>query len=266
MRVVLSGPNGNLGKHIAKNADFTIIPISRGDWDKDDHNLKDADVFVHCAYDLKKSLTEVPDEVMDSNIISLMKALRECKENKIKKFIFISSCSVYGDSSRTSEETQCSPITINGLIKYLCEKVIIDFCEKNQMNYLILRAFNAFGGDDQFSVITKLFNAKKHETKFNLCNDGLAERDFIHVDDAAKVVCHYCKNHSQHKVINIGTGRSTRIIDVYQAFVKKFGPVEVSHKVNKAEIEYSRADIKRLESEVTIDFINVIDYINDLEF
>ncbi len=266
MKVVLSGPNGNLGKHIIKNADFDVFPIGRNDWSNIGDKIQNASVFIHCAYDLKKSLMEVPDEVMDSNVISLMKALRTCKENKIKKFIFISSCSVYGDSSKTNEQLQCNPITINGAIKSLCEKIVIEFCAKNEMNYLILRAFNSFGGDDQFSVISKMIKSKKYSQPFTLYNGGLAERDFIHVEDVSKVVCHFCKNESQYKIINVGTGYSTRIVDIYNAFTTKFGGIEVNQEINKDEIDYSRADSKRLESELKIQFINVIDFINNLEF
>ena len=261
VKAIVSGPNGNLGKHVIQNADFEVSTIGRDDWDK---SFANHDVFVHCAYDLKKKVTDKPEEVFDSNILSVMRALELCNKNKVPKFIFISSCSIYGHSSRCHEEMEVVPASINGYTKLLCEKVILEYCEKNNIECLILRVFNSFGGDDQFSVISKMIKAANGE-QFFLCNEGKAERDYIYINDVAKVVCHYVKNSSNHKIVNVGTGKTTRIIDILKATQAVLGEFEVQKINNKNEVEYSRADNSLLLSEFATEFVDVLDYIQTLK-
>jgi nucleoside-diphosphate-sugar epimerase len=266
VKVILSGAGGNLGKHIKMRADFEIVPVDRNGWEALEKSETTADAFIHLAYDLKKNLFDAPDEILDSNLISTMRALRFCKASKIPKFIFLSSCSVYGHSSRTTEDVPCSPVTVNGLTKYLNEKIISEFCRHAGIKSVVMRAFNSFGGDDQFSVISKLLKAVHSNSKFTLYNNGLGERDFIHVDDIARVACHFVQNDAKHEVINVGTGKSTRIIDIVTEVEKVTGKkIAIEHKKNEPEVEYSRADISRLKEEVDFKFKDILEFIRTLK-
>ncbi|MCF8057810.1 MAG: SDR family oxidoreductase [Bacteriovoracaceae bacterium] len=265
MKVLLSGPNGNLGSQIKKHAQFEILPIHREEWESFTRmDLYEVDFFIHCAYDLKNLVQENPSKVLDSNVLSTMKALEICKKNKIKNFLFLSSCSVYGHSSKTTEDTICNPVTINGLTKLLNEKIILSFCMENEINPIILRAFNSYGGKDEFSIISKLIDSYKKDKTFKLFNDGFAERDFIHVSDIAKVVCQLCLTPPTTSILNIGTGEAIRIIDVVKCFERKFGNLKIEKLSSIDEAIYSRADIRKLKAEVDIDFVNVFDFIESL--
>ena len=201
---------------------------------------------------------------MDSNLLSTMKALELCKENGLKKFIFISSCSVYGRAEVSKEDMECHPITINGMTKLLNESIAREFCKKHGMELIILRPFNTYGGNDQFSVVGKLLRASKGEGEFTLFNEGLATRDFVHIEDIAKVVCHFVTHSSKWDVINIGTGKAHRIIDVVKSVESKYGEVPISRKCNENEVSSSLADTSRLKQEMDIEFIDILDYIKNL--
>jgi UDP-glucose 4-epimerase len=261
LKVIVSGSSGNLGQHIISNADFEITTLNRDGWEQ---HFGGHDVFIHCAYDLKNSITEQPDKVLDSNILSVMRALRLCQENNISKFIFISSCSVYGHSSKSDEEMNVTPASINGLTKLLCENVILEFCRKNEIECTILRVFNSYGGDDQFSVVSKMIKATEG-APFFLCNDGKAERDYVHINDVAKIICHYTKNSSNHKIINVGTGKTTRIKDILKAMQPILGKITVNDIVNTTEVEYSRANNLRLLGDINIEFTDIFKYISELK-
>ncbi len=164
MKAVLTGAEGNLGSHILGRAVFECLPVSRSGWE--DSNcipVAECQALIHCAYDLKNDLNVFPDRVIESNIVSTGKALRLCREKRIPRMIFISSCSVYGDSSNSAEDKPCSPVTMNGFTKLFNEELIKSFCEANAIDYLILRVFNSYGGDDQFSVVQKLISCAKHK-------------------------------------------------------------------------------------------------------
>lgn len=266
MKIVLTGANGNLGRCIQENATFAYLPISRSDWESFEKITPSKyQAIIHCAYDLKSSINKQPKIALESNIVSTAKALEFCKEKKITKFIFISSCSVYGDSSNSSEDKQCNPVSMNGFTKLFNEVLIKSFCDANAINYLILRVFNSYGGDDTFSVVQKMVSCARNKKSFTLMNDGISERDFIHVNDVAKIVCALEEIPLTREIINVGSGKSVRIIDLLKAVETKFGKISVILQDSLGEIVYSRANINKLKNYVSMQMIDIFDFIRDLD-
>jgi UDP-glucose 4-epimerase len=266
MRVVLTGANGNLGKHIQDNAKFEILPVTRTNWEIFENiSVSSYQAIIHTAYDLKNSIFEQPDMVLESNIVTTGKALKLCLEKKIAKFIFISSCSVYGDSSNSAEDKPCYPVTMNGFTKLFNEELVKSFCKANKIEYLILRVFNSYGGDDNFSVVQKLIKCAQNKQPFTLINEGSAERDFIHINDAARIVCALTEINLSHEIINIGSGTSVKIYDILKAVESIYGPINVIKKQNPAEAVYSRANIKKLNNFIEYNGISIFDYFKSLK-
>lgn len=262
MKVIVTGAEGNLGRRIREQNRFECLPVTRGSW----HTLDDipsaaCQAVIHCAYDLKNDINELPDVVLESNVVSTGKALRVCREKAIPKFVFISSCSVYGDSSNTAENRQCLPVTINGYTKLFNEELVKSFCAANKINYLILRVFNSYGGDDTFSVVHKLIACARHGRPFTLVNGGTAERDFIHVEDVARIVCDLATMAVFNEVINVGSGNSVRVIDLLKVVEEKFGPIPVTRITRESEAAYSRANIEKLRALLNPQAGDVFDFI-----
>jgi len=264
MKAILTGAEGNLGRRILELASFECLPVARSAWSGLD-GIRPAEyqALIHCAYDLKNDINVRPDLVLESNVVSTGKALRLCKEKRIPKFIFISSCSVYGDSSNSAEDKPCLPVSINGFTKLLNEELIKSFCDGNGIDYLILRVFNSYGGDDQFSVVQKLVSCARTGRPFTLVNEGIAERDFIHVADVAKVVCALAGMPLKREIINVGSGKSVRIIDLLRAVEEKFGTISIVGEQRPGEAVYSRANINKLRKLVSLQAIDILDFIRD---
>ena len=169
---------------------------------------------------------------------------------------------MYGEDMRTSEDSSCCPITINGISKHLNEKLVAEFCSANNIEYQILRVFNSYGGDDRFSIFSKLKHALQACTPFTLNNDGRMQRDFIHVADVASIVLKLSDTNITHTHLNIGTGVATKISTLVDMVAKQFPQLMVRHGLTQ-EAEYSRADTTRLREFWTGDFIRVEDYIRE---
>jgi nucleoside-diphosphate-sugar epimerase len=265
VKAILTGAGGNLGRRILENAGFECLSVPRMAWSGlGEIRSAEYQALIHCAYDLKNDINFLPDLVLDSNVVSTGKALRLCKEKQIPKLIFISSCSVYGDSSNSVEDKPCIPVSINGFTKLFNEELIKSFCTTNAIDYLILRVFNSYGGDDKFSVVQKLISCAKNNRHFTLLNEGVAERDFIHVDDVAKVVCALAEKPLKSEIINVGSGRSVRIIDLLQAVEEKFGKIDVLAEQRPGEAIYSRANINKLRKLVSLQTVDIFDFIREL--
>ena len=262
MKILLTGSSGNLGSHLMR-IDKSITGITRDNWHCLNELMVSADIVVHAAYDLKNSISEHPAGFFDSNLMATMHLLESMKKTNTSRLYFISSCAVYGDVTHMREDVMCNPISINGIVKYLNEKVIAQYCLDNGIKFTFLRLFNTYAGNDTFSVLNKLRRAAYNNECFNLNNGGLSQRDFIHVEDVASIIMKLIDVEPSDTCINIGSGKAVKIFDLFQA-VKKNHPLMKVKKTNSYEIEYARADTTRLLSLVPHDFLSVFSYIDGI--
>jgi UDP-glucose 4-epimerase len=152
-------------------------------------------------------------------------------------------------------------VTINGLTKLLNEQIVQAFCAAYAIECQIYRVFNSFGGNDQFSILSHLRRSLDGGTAFTLNNDGVAQRDFIHVADVAKTVMTLLPMSLPEVYINVGTGRATRVSDIV-AVVKRLHPELRIEQRSVKEAEYSRAEVSRLISTVgELRFVDVMDFV-----
>lgn len=256
MNLILTGSKGNLGSEIiSQNTTYEILPISRDNWsDLDRWSFSKKDVVIHTASDLKSPIHKTPFSVMDSNLVSTARLLEISKGCSL--FVFISSCAVYGDALTTTENTRCRPLSINGITKLLNERIVEEFCSKNAIPYLILRVFNSYGGQDRFSIISKLQHSIKTGDSFLLNNFGIAQRDFIHVSDVADIVLKLSSLEIPNGYYNIGTGTVTKISDIVTMAKEQYPKLKIVDK-SENEVEYSRADILKLKQVVECHFLNI---------
>lgn len=258
MKILVTGGEGNLGASIiAQGIGHKFISVGRNDWGKITAKvLSSVDAVVHCAYDLKNRITDSPDVIIESNILSTAKILKLIKKYKIPKLIFISSCAVYGSKSNTSEDSVIFPESFNGIVKYLNEKLIFDFCSDLDVDVKIFRIFNTYGGNDNFSVVYHLLNAARNGTEFTINNDGVAQRDFVHVKDVACIILKSLNIKIEWEIINIGTGNAVSVSELVKC-VRDVKNIKLG-SLQYPEIEYSRANISRLRSFSDHKFLNIL--------
>ncbi len=266
MNILLTGAEGNFGSEFIRQANrlhqVRVVPVGRNDWAQIHEKLAICDVVVHAASDLRTSAKLHPSRLLDSNLMSTARLLEAVHQQQVKKLVFLSSCAVYGEDMRTGEDSLCCPITINGISKHLNEKLVAEFCSANGIAYQILRVFNSYGGDDRFSIFSKLKRALQSGTPFTLNNQGRMQRDFIHITDVASAVLNLSMANIAQTHLNIGTGVATKISTLIALVADQFPELVIEHGLSQ-EAEYSRADTTRLREFWTADFIRVEDYIKE---
>jgi UDP-glucose 4-epimerase len=266
MNILLTGAEGNFGSEFRRQttvqSNLHVIPVGRADWQAIHEKMALADVVVHAASDLRTAASLAPTRLLESNVMSTAALLEAAQKRQVKRLIFLSSCAVYGEDMRTGEDSMCCPITINGISKHLNEKLVAEFCTANSIEYQILRVFNSYGGDDRFSIFSKLKRALQNGTPFTLNNEGRMQRDFIHIADVASVVLGLLNADIHHTHLNIGTGVATKISTLVEMVQVQFPQLAVQHG-NTQEAEYSRADTVRLREFWHGDFIRIEDYVLD---
>lgn len=206
------------------------------------HNIEGV---IHFA--ALKAVSESIEKSLDyyqNNISGLINVLQCCKKHNVNKFIFSSSCTVYGnpdeimvdETAPTKEAT-----TPYGKSKKMGEDIIIDSTLSNNFKSVLLRYFNPVGshdsgliGDDPSGVpnnlvpyLTKVVNGDLEQLSvfgddYNT-PDGTCIRDYIHVVDLAtahvKSLEYLDKlNNNEYDVFNLGTGSGSSVLDLINSF------------------------------------------------
>ena len=184
---------------------------------------------------------------VELSLLRLAQILSNLKITNINKIIYTSSASVYSlDSDLKNSKLDNYNRKLYASFKYSAEKLIENFCYRNNVNFYIMRLFNTYGDkDDQFSFIDKLIEIKKTKQNLTLINNGISLRDFISLSDVAKIYQKFLKNNYPSGVYDVGTGQGTLIknlIDFVNIDKKK-----IIHKKNIIEISRSIADTKKLQ-------------------
>ena len=262
MTILLTGAEGNFGLEFRRQAGASIRAVGRDDWATLDDALDGVKRVVHAASDLRTRAADAPASLVASNVMLTAQLLEAARRHGVRRFVFLSSCAVYGEDMRTAEESLCCPITINGVSKLLNEKLVVEFCGSNGMEFQILRVFNTYGGLDRFSILSHLEHAVRTGSVFTLNNAGLMQRDFIHVADVAAIALRLLDFDVGHHYLNIGTGNATKISTLVDIAIRRFPQLEIRHHQTQ-ESEYSRADIGKLRQFFGQEFIGVEDYMRN---
>ena len=179
---------------------------------------------------------------INESIDSIVILLENLNTNKIKKIIFSSSISV--NNLVLKEIKSKISTSLQASTKLIMENIILDFCKKNNISHNICRINNIFGGNDNFSIIHKLFS--KNKSKIAISNNGNPTRDFIHVDEVANIYLKLINTSKYDGTINIGSGKSYRIkeiIDKYKLnnkihFLNKFNREMIIQYNNSSSINH----------------------------
>ena len=242
---IIVGKRSNLSNHLLDSLDNAIAisssqaieALSQLDWSQIDKvNLILNQFQPATRLNDLSSPTEYIDNAISTtaNILMFIKD----KSSKVNKVVYTSSSSVYGNNESCIETDVLQPLSLHATLKLANEKLVSQFCSAEDIDYTIARVFNMYGGNDEFSIVSKIIKAYKNQHSISLINDGNAIRDFIHISDvveAYKIIL----TSSDIDVVNVasGHGKSVRIILDY---------------LHERDIEISTSNIERDEISVSI--------------
>jgi len=189
---------------------------------------------------------DTPKEYIYRSIFATSEILEYIKQKNItiNKIIYTSSSSVYGNNIFCSESDQVQPLNLHASLKVSNEKLIEKFAQDNNIDYTIARVFNMYGGEDHFSIISKIIRAYQNNEELTIVNNGNGIRDFIHIED---VVTIYKKLLDQREIpyINVGTGEGVSIKNIFD-YLKNNDIFLKSHTIQREELKISTANNEKL--------------------
>ena len=205
------------------------------------------DAVIHfAAFKAVGESCKLPLKYYENNISGTVSLLQIMERHNVKKIIFSSSATVYGDPERLPLDETCRLSTTNpyGSTKLMMENIMQDLWKAdNEWNIILLRYFNPVGahesgliGEDPKGIPNNLmpFVAQVASGKLSCINvfgndydtpDGTGVRDYIHVGDLALghiAAIEQCNRSGVH-IYNLGTGHGYSVLDMIHAFEKACG-------------------------------------------
>ena len=181
-----------------------------------------------------------PEKYQKSNIESFFNIINLSKYYKIKKIIYASSSSVYGDSKKfpLNEKQVIIPKNFYGLSKKINEEMAEVYSRYYDIKFIGLRFFTVYGewGRPDMSIF-KIVDSSFKNKIFYLNNFGKHDRDFTYVGDVVKIILKLKFNHNKHEVYNICSNRPVSLIKLLSIVSNKIKlPKIYKRKMQKADV------------------------------
>lgn len=225
--------------------------------------LENVNTVFHFAADPEvRTGYDKPENSFNENIVNTFNLLQKIKHSKVKKFVFASSSSVYGNANVLPTPENYSPllpISHYGASKLACEALISSFCHNYDIDGVIIRPANVIGARGHHGLIWDLINKLKNDqTKLEILGNGKQTKSFIHISDVIEGIFHIINNTKEKiEIFNIGSEDSIEIINVAKIVCKNMNleNIIIQTKENekngvgwKGDIKKAHLDIKKLKS------------------
>lgn len=270
MKIVCTGHSGLLGYHLVSQLQANghdvygissddrmgmgekakIIDLTDADATEKAFQEIKPDIVYHLAALASEARGQVaPVDMTRRNILLSTNVLRSAINAKVKKFIYASSISVYGDAPTPYQESAVpQPKDVYGVNKLAFEMELKIMAKVYGFKYTIFRPHNLYGPGQNQNDLTKnvinVFMRKLLEGKpYTIIGDGLAQRGFSYAPDVANTFA--LAIHGLDGVtINVGTPRITTIKELSDLLQKITGSTVPIRYVpmRKQEIDVFIAD------------------------
>lgn len=185
--------------------------------------VEDVDYVLHQA-----ALPSVPRSVRDPitsnevNIQGTLNVLQAARKAGVRRLVYASSSSVYGDSPELPKhEAMCTnPLSPYAIAKLAGEQYCRAFWNLYQFETVALRYFNVFGPrqdpNSQYSaVIPKFIRALLGEDQITIHGDGVQSRDFTYIDNVVQANLKAClAKDAAGKAFNVAVGERHTILEL----------------------------------------------------
>lgn len=206
-------------------------------------NKCDCVVHIAARAGVRPSL-EAPLEYVRSNIEGTVNILEKMKTYGVKKIVFASSSSVYGNSKaeKFSEDLKVTePISPYAATKSACEQILYTYSKLYGINAIALRFFTVYGPKQRPDLaIRKFIELIEADKAIPVYGDGSTMRDYTYIDDIISGICaaiDYSK--TPYEIVNLGGGSPVTLKEMISTIEKVLGK---QAKINSLPMQLGDVD------------------------
>lgn len=207
---------------------------------------------------------EMPLFYCANNIMGTLNMLEAARQNGVKKFVYASSSSVYGDEPNLPkregrEGNLLSPYAVS---KRTCEEWAKQYTRHYGLDTYGLRYFNVFGRRQDpngayAAVIPKFIKQLLHGERPTINGDGKQSRDFTYIENVIEANLRAClaPHEAAGEAYNVAYGGREYLIDIYRGLTEALGVnIEPIYGPDRAgDIKHSNADITKAREKLGYD-------------
>ena len=225
----IRGKHSNLTEAL-KSKKVRVVEASMLDRDRVRQELENTYcVFLLASLWLGECVND-PRSAWETNVLGTWNVIEACKDLGVKRIVYSSSASVYGNALFTpmTEDHPFNNRTTYGATKIACEQMLRAIYEQNNLLYIGLRYMNIFGPRMDYrgtyvSVIMKVLDRIFSNKPPIIYGDGTQVYDFIYVEDVAKANIFGMKANCSDEFFNIGSGIGTSINELVEMLLDLTG-------------------------------------------
>lgn len=192
--------------------------------------MKGTDYVFHLAALWLLQCYEYPRSAFEVNIGGTFNVVEACVRNQVKKLVYSSSASVYGDAVQVpmGEDHPFNNRTFYGATKVAGEQICRAFNERYGLDYVGLRYMNVYGPRQDYkgayiAVMMKILDRIDQGLPPIVYGDGSQSYDFIYVGDVARANICSLKSEATDEFYNIGRGAKTSIEELCKLLLELAG-------------------------------------------
>lgn len=251
-----NGKQANVDMFI-DNPNYTFIKGDIRDFDTCIMACEGVDyVLNQAAWGSVPRSIEMPLLYEEINIRGTLNMMEAARQNGVKKFVYASSSSVYGDEPNLpkQEGREGNLLSPYALTKMVDEEYGKLYSKLYGLDTYGLRYFNVFGRRQDpngayAAVIPKFIKQLLNNERPTINGDGMQSRDFTYIENVIEANLKACKASSEvaGEAFNIAYGGREYLIDVYNSLCKALGKeIEpIFGPDRKGDIKHSNADISK---------------------
>ena len=237
-----------------KSPNYTLVEGNILDKEKLYETLKETlpDVVVHLAAKggVRPSI-ENPEAYYETNVTGTLNLLQCMRKASLKKIIFASSSSVYGNNSKvpfSETDNVDNPISPYAASKKAGELLCHTYHHLYGFDIFCLRFFTVYGPRQRPDLaIHKFFNAILNNKPITVYGDGTTGRDYTYIDDITEGIISAVNKVKGYEIINLGGSQSIMLKDLIkliEATTAKTALIKTD-KIQQGDVTITFADIDK---------------------
>ena len=222
--------------------------------------LQGADGVFHFAALWLLQCHEYPRSAFDVNVRGTFNVLETCVAQGVKRLVYSSSASVYGDAVEEpmTEDHPFHNKNFYGATKICGEAMARAYHHRYGLNYVGLRYMNVYGPRQDYrgayiAVIMKMLDAIDRGEGPTIFGDGSEAFDFVAVEDCAAANVCAMKAEAVDRFYNVGTGRRTSLKEIAEMLIRLTGcklPIQYAPRSQATLVRNRIGCPKRASAEV----------------